>query len=24
VAWRGDRLPADPVALINRIRGAAN
>jgi hypothetical protein len=23
VAWRGDRLPADPVALIDRIRGAA-
>jgi hypothetical protein len=24
VAWRGDRLPADPLALIDRIRGAAN
>jgi hypothetical protein len=24
VAWRGDRLPADPLALINRVRGAAN
>lgn len=23
VAWRGDRAPADPVALIDRIRGAA-
>lgn len=23
VAWRGDRVPADPVALIDRIRGAA-
>jgi 2-polyprenyl-6-methoxyphenol hydroxylase-like FAD-dependent oxidoreductase len=23
VAWRGDRLPADPLALINRVRGAA-
>ena len=22
VAWRGDRLPADPLALIDRIRGA--
>jgi hypothetical protein len=24
VAWRGDRLPADPLALIDRIRGASN
>jgi hypothetical protein len=24
VAWRGDCLPADPLALIDRIRGAAN
>jgi hypothetical protein len=24
VAWRGDALPADPLALIDRIRGAAN
>jgi len=24
VAWRGDRLPADPHALINRVRGASN
>jgi 2-polyprenyl-6-methoxyphenol hydroxylase-like FAD-dependent oxidoreductase len=24
VAWRGDRLPADPLALIDRIRGIAN
>jgi hypothetical protein len=24
VAWRGDRQPADPLALIDRIRGAAN
>jgi len=23
VAWRGDRLPADPRALIDRVRGAA-
>jgi len=23
VAWRGDRVPADPVVLIDRIRGAA-
>ena len=23
VAWRGDALPADPLALIDRIRGAA-
>ncbi len=23
VAWRGDALPADPVSLIERIRGAA-
>jgi hypothetical protein len=22
VAWRGDRLPADPVGLIDRVRGA--
>jgi hypothetical protein len=22
VAWRGDRLPADPLALIDRVRGA--
>jgi 2-polyprenyl-6-methoxyphenol hydroxylase-like FAD-dependent oxidoreductase len=24
VAWRGDSLPADPLALIDRIRGASN
>jgi 2-polyprenyl-6-methoxyphenol hydroxylase-like FAD-dependent oxidoreductase len=24
VAWRGDHLPADPLALIDRIRGALN
>ncbi len=24
VAWRGDRLPADPLALIDRVRGASN
>jgi 2-polyprenyl-6-methoxyphenol hydroxylase-like FAD-dependent oxidoreductase len=24
VAWRGDRLPVDPLGLIDRIRGAAN
>ncbi len=24
VAWRGDNLPADPLALIDRVRGAAN
>jgi hypothetical protein len=24
VAWRGDRVPADPQALINLIRGAAS
>jgi 2-polyprenyl-6-methoxyphenol hydroxylase-like FAD-dependent oxidoreductase len=24
VAWRGDRLPDDPLALIDRIRGAAD
>jgi hypothetical protein len=24
VAWRGDRLPADPLSLIDRVRGAAN
>jgi hypothetical protein len=24
VAWRGDVLPADTVALIDRVRGAAN
>jgi FAD binding domain-containing protein/aromatic ring hydroxylase-like protein len=23
VAWRGDTLPADPLALIDRVRGAA-
>jgi hypothetical protein len=23
VAWRGDTLPADPLGLIDRIRGAA-
>jgi hypothetical protein len=23
VAWRGNRLPADPLALIDKIRGAA-
>lgn len=24
VAWRGDKLPADPLALIDHIRGASN
>ncbi len=24
VAWRGDSLPADPLALVDRVRGAAN
>jgi hypothetical protein len=24
VAWRGDRLPADPLALIDHVRGAAS
>jgi hypothetical protein len=24
VAWRGDELPADSLALIDRVRGAAN
>jgi len=24
VAWRGDRPPADPLSLINRVRGAAS
>src|SRR6267154_4716063 len=24
VAWRGHRLPADPLALIDHVRGAAN
>jgi hypothetical protein len=24
VAWRGDSLPADPLSLIDRIRGAAS
>ena len=24
VAWRGDRLPEDPRALIDRVRGAAD
>jgi 2-polyprenyl-6-methoxyphenol hydroxylase-like FAD-dependent oxidoreductase len=24
VAWRGDRLPADPLALVDRVRGAAS
>jgi 2-polyprenyl-6-methoxyphenol hydroxylase-like FAD-dependent oxidoreductase len=24
VAWRGDRIPDDPQALVDRIRGAAN
>jgi 2-polyprenyl-6-methoxyphenol hydroxylase-like FAD-dependent oxidoreductase len=24
VAWRGDRLPADPVTLVDRVRGAAS
>ena len=23
VAWRGNRLPPDPLALIDRVRGAA-
>jgi len=22
VAWRGDRTPADPLAVIDRVRGA--
>jgi hypothetical protein len=22
VAWRGDALPSDPLALIDRVRGA--
>jgi len=22
--WRGHRLPADPLALIDHVRGAAN
>ena len=24
VAWRGNTLPADPLALIDHVRGAAN
>jgi len=24
VAWRGDGLPADPLGLIDRVRGAAS
>jgi hypothetical protein len=24
VAWRGDGLPPDPLALIDQVRGAAN
>jgi 2-polyprenyl-6-methoxyphenol hydroxylase-like FAD-dependent oxidoreductase len=24
VAWRGDRLPSDPLTLIDHVRGAAN
>jgi 2-polyprenyl-6-methoxyphenol hydroxylase-like FAD-dependent oxidoreductase len=24
VAWRGDKLPTDPLALIDRVRGAAS
>jgi hypothetical protein len=24
VAWRGDRLPSDALALIDRVRGAAS
>lgn len=24
VAWRGDRLPSDPLALIDHVRGVAN
>jgi hypothetical protein len=24
VAWRGDAVPADPVSLIDRIRGAGS
>jgi hypothetical protein len=24
VAWRGNQLPADPLGLVDRIRGAAN
>jgi len=23
VAWRGEAMPADPLALIDRVRGAA-
>jgi hypothetical protein len=24
VAWRGNTLPADPLALIDRVRGSLN
>jgi hypothetical protein len=24
VAWRGDRLPSDPLTLVDHVRGAAN
>ncbi|MBB5873644.1 2-polyprenyl-6-methoxyphenol hydroxylase-like FAD-dependent oxidoreductase [Allocatelliglobosispora scoriae] len=24
VAWRGERVPADPVEIVDRVRGAAN
>jgi hypothetical protein len=24
MAWRGDSLPTDPLALIDRVRGASN
>jgi hypothetical protein len=24
IAWRGDRPPADPLALIDRVRGASD
>ena len=24
VAWRGDTLPSDPLALIDRVRGATS
>jgi len=24
VAWRGNSLPADPLALIDRVRGASS
>jgi hypothetical protein len=24
IAWRGDRVPADPLDLTDRVRGAAH